>query len=110
MVGEGRVVRVYPAVETGQVRADVAMPGLDSSLIGRRLPARVAAGMHRALLVPTAFVTTRFGIDYATLVAANGTANDVPVQTAPADEGRVEILSGVNPGDTLVAAAKGAGT
>ena len=109
VAGEGRVVRIYPAVETGQVRADVALAGLDSGLIGRRVAARVAAGTHRAVLVPKAFITTRFGIDYATLIGAKGAAGDVPVQTAPADEGRVEILSGINPGDTLVAPARGAG-
>lgn len=106
IAGEGQVARIYPAVEAGQVRADVAMAGLDPSLIGRRLPARVAVGTHRALLVPRAFVATRFGIDYVTLVDAHGAANDVPVQTSAADGDRVEILSGVNPGDTLVAPAQ----
>jgi RND family efflux transporter MFP subunit len=108
VAGEGRVERVYPAVDAGQVRADVAMPALDARLIGRRLAARVTAGTMRALMVPRQYVTTRFGIDYATLVAPGGSAIDVPVQTAPGDDAHVVILSGIKPGDTLVPPAQGA--
>ena len=105
MAGAGAVTRVYPAVQTGQVAADVAMAGLDARLIGRRLPAQVAAGTHRAILVPRAFIATRYGLDYAMVVARNGVVTQVPVQTAAAGEGRVEVLSGVSAGDTLVGGA-----
>ena len=98
---EGTVTRVYPAVQGGQVTADVDVPGLDARLIGRRLPARVASGSHHAVLIPKQFVTTRFGLDTVNVVARDGTAMRVPVQTAPADGGNVEILSGVSAGDTL---------
>lgn len=99
----GRVIKIYPSVNAGKVMADVDMPGIDSSLIGRRVAARVEAGTRKALLVPAGYVTTRYGIDYATLLAKDGSATQVPVQTAPSDEaGKVEILSGVSPGDTLV--------
>ena len=104
--GQGTVTRVYPAVQAGQVAADVEMAGLDSRLIGRRLPAHVAAGTRHAMLVPKGFVTTRFGLDSVTVVARDGTALHVPVQTTPADDGQVEILSGVNPGDVLAGAAQ----
>ena len=103
MAGQGSVIRVYPGVDAGQVRADVAFAGLDTRLIGRRIPAKVAAGTTRAMLVPRGFVSTRYGLDYVTLVGKDGTAAVVPVQSAPADGGRVQILSGVNPGDVLVA-------
>ena len=47
---------------------------------------------------------SRFGIDYVTVLAKDGSAADVPVQTAPSLEGgKVEVLSGVAAGDTLVA-------
>ncbi|NBC35072.1 efflux RND transporter periplasmic adaptor subunit [Novosphingobium sp. FSY-8] len=103
----GRVTRVYPAVQAGQVQADVAIAGLDARLIGRRMVAQVAAGNTRAIIVPRAFVTTRYGLDYVTIVARDGSGAQVPVQTAPAPvaDGRVQILSGVNPGDVLAAAA-----
>ena len=106
MAGQGTVTRVYPAVQAGQVSADVEMAGLDTRLIGRRLPAHVAAGTRHAMLVPKGFVTTRFGLDSVTVVARDGTALHVPVQTTPADDGQVEILSGVNPGDVLAGAAQ----
>ncbi len=105
LAGEGTVTRVYPAVMAGQVSADVAFAGLDARLIGRRMPAKVAAGMHKALLVPKAFVTTRYGLDYVTVIGKKGEAVQVPVQTAPAADDRVEILSGVQAGDVLATGA-----
>lgn len=99
----GRVVKVYPSVNAGKVMADVNMPGVDNKLIGRRVAARVETGTRKALLVPAAYVTTRYGIDYVTLLTKNGSATQVPVQTAPSSEaGKLEILSGANPGDTLI--------
>lgn len=99
----GRVIKVYPSVNAGKVVADVAMPGIDNSLIGRRVGARVETGTRKALLVPAAYITTRYGIDYVSVLAKDGSAAQVPVQTAPTDEaGKVEILSGANPGDTLI--------
>lgn len=98
----GTVTKIYPSVQGGQVLADVAMPGIDDRLIGRRIAAKVAAGSRPALVVPRTAVTTRFGVDSVTLVAADGTTATVPVQTAPvADPAQVEILSGVTPGDRL---------
>lgn len=102
----GRVVKVYPSVMAGKVTADVDMPGIDNSLIGRRVAAKVETGVRKALLVPASYVATRFGIDYVTVLARDGRATDVPVQTAPsAEAGKVEILSGANAGDTLVGAS-----
>jgi len=85
------------------------MPGIDDKLVGRRIAARVQTGTRKALLVPDAYVTERYGIDYVTLVGKDGNATQVLVQTAPsAQDGKVEILSGVSAGDTLVASGKGA--
>lgn len=105
LTGEGAVTRVYPAVTAGQVSADVTMAGLDARLIGRRMPAKIAVGLHKAMLVPKAFVITRYGLDYVTVVGKKGEAMQVPVQTAPAGGDRVEILSGVQAGDVLAAGA-----
>lgn len=106
-VGDGRVIKVYPSVVAGQVTADVELPGIDNSLIGRRMAAKVETGTRKALLVPAGFVTNRYGIDYVTVLAKDGSAAQVPVQTAPASEtGKVELLSGASAGDTLVGAAQ----
>lgn len=104
----GRVVKVYPAVTSGQVMADVEMADIDNSMIGRRIAAKVETGTRKALLVPASYVTSHYGIDYVTVVAKDGSATQVPVQTAPAVEtGKVELLSGVVAGDTIIAPAKG---
>jgi hypothetical protein len=99
----GRVVKLYPAINAGQVTADVELPGIDNRLIGRRLAAKVEVGTRKALLVPAGFVTSRFGIDYVTVLGKDNRAVEVPVQTAPSTEaGKIELLSGVTAGDTLV--------
>lgn len=105
-LAEGRIVKVYPSVNAGKVMADVDVPGIDNSLIGRRVAARVETGVRKALLVPASFVTTRYGIDYVKVLGKDGSATDVPVQTAATgDAGKIEILSGVTAGDTLIGAS-----
>ena len=77
-----------------------------SRLVGRRLAARVETGARKALLVPTNFVTSRYGIDYVTVLAKDGSAAQVPVQLAPSSvPGKLELLSGAAAGDTLIAQA-----
>jgi len=100
----GSVSRLYPAITAGQVTADAALDGIDSRLVGRRMTAKVETGRRMALLVPDRFVSTRFGTDYVTLLARDGSASDVPVQTGPsAEAGMREVLSGAAAGDTLIA-------
>lgn len=100
---EGRVIKVYPSVQAGKVSADVEISGIENSLIGRRVAARVEAGTRQALILPAAYVTARYGIDYVTLLARDGSATEVPVQTAPsAEPGKLEILSGASAGDTVI--------
>jgi RND family efflux transporter MFP subunit len=103
---EGRAIKVYPSVVSGQMTVDVELPGIDNSLIGRRLAAKIETGSRKALLVPIQFVTNRYGIDYVTVLAKDGSATQVPVQVAPSNEaGKIELLSGVSAGDTLIGAA-----
>lgn len=100
----GTIVQLYPAVSGGRVRADVEVAGLSTDLVGRRLSVMVDVGTHPAIIIPKRFLSTRFGIDYVDLVAKDGSAAAVPVQTAPtSDPAQVEILSGASVGDVLVA-------
>lgn len=100
----GTIVQLYPAVSGGRVRADVEVAGLASDLVGRRVGVLVDIGTRSGIVVPRRFVSTRFGIDYVELLASDGSAASVPVQTAPtSDPAEVEILSGASTGDVLVA-------
>jgi hypothetical protein len=108
-LGTGSVIKVYPSISAGKVTADVDMPGIDNRLIGRRVAAKVETGTRKALLVPASYVVSRFGIDYVSVLAKDGSVTEAPVQTAAtAEPGKVEILSGASAGDTLAAPAKGA--
>ena len=102
-LGEGRVITIYPSVNAGKVAADVRIAGIDNRLIGRRVGARVETGTRKVLLVPASYVSTRYGIDYVVLLAKDGSAAQVPVQTTPSSEAdMIEILSGAASGDTLI--------
>jgi len=99
------VVQVYPAVTAGKVTADLEAPGLDGRLIGQRVGLSIRLGQRPAIVVPRRFITTRFGVDYARVVTAGGAAADAPVQVARTPGSQdVEVLSGLNPGDVIVAA------
>ena len=105
--GAGAVIKLYPSVTAGQVTVDVDLPGIDNRLIGRRVAAKVETGARKALLAPAGYVVNRYGIEYVTLLAKDGSVSQAPVQTAAsADPGKVEILSGASAGDTLIGVAK----
>lgn len=98
----GRITQIYPSVVAGQVVADVTAAGLPQDMVGQRATVMVRVGERRALVAPRRYVSTRFGVDYARLVGADGIASYTPVQTRAgpsADE--VEILSGLRSGDVL---------
>jgi RND family efflux transporter MFP subunit len=99
---QGAITQVYPSVTGGQVTADVTAPGLPQDLIGQRVRAQVKVGERQALVVPRAYISTRFGIDYVRLVRADGTVSETPVQTtAGPTTATVEVLSGLRIGDVL---------
>jgi RND family efflux transporter MFP subunit len=106
---QATIRQIYPAVDAGKVAADLDAPGLTlGDLVGQRVAVRLALGERQALVIPDRFVVTRSGVDYARLVSPNGGADDVPVQLAPGPSpGEVEVLSGLSPGDTLLAPGAG---
>jgi RND family efflux transporter MFP subunit len=102
----GSITQVYPSVTAGQVTADVTAPNLPRDLIGQRVRAMIKVGERQALIVPRAYISTRFGMDYARLVRADGTVSDTPVQTTPGPAANtLEVLAGLRPGDVLTPAA-----
>lgn len=95
---QATIIQVYPAVEGGQVVADIDASGLDAALIGRRIGVRLPVGERRAIVLPRGFISTRFGVDYVRL----SSGQETPVQTAPGpDADTVEILSGLREGDRV---------
>lgn len=102
----GTIKLVYPQIEDGRVIADAQVAGLGDYFVGERIPVWVSAGARDSVTVPSSFIITRFGIDYARLRKDSETI-DVPVQRGrdlprPDMPDALEILSGLNSGDVLV--------
>ena len=80
--------------------------GLGDYFVGERIRVWVSAGEREAFIVPGAFVTTRFGMDYVRV--AQGRSRDRCAGAARAELPRpdmpdaLEILSGLKTGDGLV--------
>lgn len=103
---EGRIVQVYPEIQSGRVIADAEVAGLGDYFVGERTLAWISAGKRKRVVVPRELTFRRFGLDYVR-VATTGAPVDVVVQLgqpAPSDGATplVEALAGVRPGDRLV--------
>ncbi len=105
---QGEIVQVYPEIQNGRVVADARAEGLGDYFVGERVRVYLAVDEREAILVPRSFIRTRFGVDYALLAGAAGAAREVVVQMGPVRPAAdipdaVEILSGLGPGDVLIA-------
>lgn len=102
----GVIDLVYPQIEDGRVIADATVQGLGEYFVGDRLRVWISGGMRTAYVIPSSYVTTRFGIDYVQIRRADRTI-DAPVQRGrdlptPELPNGLEILSGIRVGDLLV--------
>ncbi len=102
----GVIDLVYPQIEDGRVIADATVAGLGEYFVGDRLRVWISGGTRTAFVIPSSYVTTRFGIDYVHIRQAERTI-DVPVQRgrdlpSPDLPSGLEILSGLRVGDQLV--------
>jgi RND family efflux transporter MFP subunit len=97
-LGQGRIRLVYPQLQDGQVVADAEVQGLGDFFVGERVRVTIAADQRLGIVIPQAFLIAGPGVDLVRL--ASGV--EVPVQRGQVREGRVEILSGLRAGDTLV--------
>jgi len=102
----GVIDLVYPQIEDGRVIADATVPGLGEYFVGDRLRVWISGGTRTAFVIPSNYVTTRFGIDYVRIRQADRTI-EAPIQrgrdlpSADLPNG-LEILSGIRVGDQLV--------
>lgn len=103
----GTIKLVYPQIEDGRVVADAVVEGLGDYFVTRRIRVWISGGERPAFVVPASFISTRFGIDYATLQIDDQKSINVPVQRGRAQPtpdipDGLEILSGLKAGDRLV--------
>jgi RND family efflux transporter MFP subunit len=106
-LAEGRITQVYPQLDNGRVVADAEVPGLGAYFVGERVLVWISAGKREAFLVPPDYVFERFGLDYVRVQKDDGSHADVVVQRSRGikhvdGRERIEILAGVEAGDTLV--------
>lgn len=94
----GRLAKVYPLIEGGRVQADVEVPALDARFVAARVLVRLPLATRQAILVPQAAVETRAGLDFVRL---EGQGERVVLPGARRGD-RVEIVSGLEGGETLV--------
>lgn len=97
------IMRIYPELRQGSVIADATVQGGLTALYGERVDVLAPVGERRAIRIPKAFVSTRFGLDFVR-VSVGGRFIDAPVALAgPLLDGRdeYEILSGLRPGDII---------
>jgi RND family efflux transporter MFP subunit len=105
----GRVTRINPTADpaTRQVRIYVSIPNSGRTLVGGLFAnGRIAATAHNGIAAPISAVDMR-GTTPTVVRIKNGKADRVQVQLGIRDEGseRIEILSGVQSGDTLLLGA-----
>ncbi len=101
----GRIQKLYPLIENGRVTVDVAVEGLSDTFIGQRILVRVPVGTRSVLAVPSEAIRRVAGLDLVEIATAEGarrvTVVPGPVVATP-DGPRVEILSGLRSGDTVL--------
>ncbi len=68
-------MKIYPQIEGGRVTADVEVEGLDTDFVAARVLVELPVGERRALLVPTASLTNRAGIDFVAVREAKPSWN-----------------------------------
>lgn len=95
--------RVDPATHGFLLK--VPLPGIESVRSGSFGRLRFAGRAHRALLIPATAVVRRGQLSIVFLIDADGRARLRPVSTGLLDANeRVEIIAGLSPDDTVVAA------
>lgn len=101
---QGRVEEIVPALDPGSrsFTVKIALSGglLRSGMFGR---ARFVLGERKALLAPASAIVRQGQVEQVYLVE-NGAARARLVTTGAAHSGRLEVLTGLRPGDAVVVA------
>jgi RND family efflux transporter MFP subunit len=107
-VAEGRLVKVYPLIENGRVVADVEVAELSDRFVDARVLVRLPVGERAALLVPEAALVTRGGVDFVGIEGAGLRAVVPGARVSIEGAAMVEVLTGLQAGDVVVADAAAA--
>lgn len=102
---EGKLAKIYPQIEGGRVQADVEVPDLDSRFVAARLLVKLPMDDRQAIVIPASYIATRTGLDFVRVKVGeeNVERTVVPgVRVNMDGQEMVEILTGLNPGDTVV--------
>lgn len=101
----GTLAKIYPEIESGRVIADVEVKDLSTDFVNARVLVELPVGERRALLVPSAAVATRSGIDFVTVSeAGKPTERAVVTGEVRTVDGvsTIEILTGLSAGDVVI--------
>ncbi len=98
-----RVASLSPAADpmthTYTIKLDVSAPGLKSGAFARVL---FPSGQRTVLRVPASAILDRAGIPGVFVVDAQNVAQYRMVRPGKVEDGQVEVLSGLNPGERVV--------
>ena len=105
-IGQTTINKIYPMVENGQVKADLASDG-NEHLVGERVNVLIPTGNRDAIVIPKSYIITRQGVDFVLLLKGKE-ALEIPVQrglnTSIGNiKDGVEIISGLEINDIIVA-------
>lgn len=95
---EGIVSQVYPELDNGRVVADVQVDGLGDFFVGERVRVWVSTDKRQAYVIPKKYIHRRYGLSFVYL--SDGT--EIVIQPGTQLASGIEILSGLQTGDTLV--------
>lgn len=97
----GKITQVYPAVNNGQLQADVTPDQAGSYAVGEQVTAFVVLGQRDAIIIPKSYVKTRYGLDYVVRAGAGGGVMEIPIKGVPYGADGYEVLSGLTAGDQI---------
>ena len=95
---EGIVSQVYPELDNGRVVADVQVEGLGDFFVGERVRVWVSTDKRPAFVIPESYIHRRYGLSFVYL----SDGSEIVIQPGTKIDGGIEVLSGLQTGDTLV--------
>lgn len=103
ITGAVRSIEPTLSASTGRGLVHISLPSDTGARVGAYVEGEIQLGATSALTVPSAAVVPRDGRNYVFTVGDDMKTNRAPVTTGRRQNGRVEILSGLDPNSTVVA-------